>query len=327
MPVIYANPRFPNQVGPNGKQAYVQQLNFRQMINQVTSKMGNPDVDVEWAGRIINDVYREVVQRRNWYGLKVKGNINIPKGAIGGQATVTNGSDLVQGTGTPWTRALIGQQFRSGFTYPYQTIVDVDPVAQVIQLDTPFGGQSLTSVGYAIAAAYQTMGANMVRFDWAVNQQQGWPMEVNVPVPTINTWDVWRQSLGWSTILATRAPTPDGQYLIEVWPTPYQLQVIPFEGWIQPADMEEDDDCVVAFIRADVIVTGARAEAKICDKTSKYYDPVQAARLDRQFETKLESMANQDNALDNQDVTWQYGSEDGRVGFGPGSTWAQSHDV
>jgi hypothetical protein len=325
VPVIFANPQFPNQVGPNGQQSYVQQLNFRQMINQVI-KHGNPEMDTEWAGRTINDVYREVVQRRNWYGLKVRGSINIPSGIFGGTATVRNGSNLVYGVGTAWTNALIGQQFRMGFTYPYQTIYNVNEAAQVLTVDTPFGGNTQTG-GYTIAAAYQMMGANFVRFDWAVNQQQGWPMEVNVPVPTVNTWDVWRQSLGWSTILGTRAPTADGQYLVEVWPTPYQQQVFPFEGWIQPADMQEDTDSPVAFIRADLIVTKAKAEAKMVDRTSKYYDPVAAARLDKEYERKLESMENQDNALDQQDVTWAYGFEDGRIGFGPGSTYAQQHDV
>lgn len=327
MPVIYANPMFPLQVGPNGKQAYVQQLSFRQMINEITSPMGNPDIDPMWAGRIINNVYREVVQRRNWYGLKVRGTINIPSGVFGtGQAKVTNGSNLVQGVGTSWGLNLIGQQFRVGFTYPYQTIYNVDVRNQVLTVDLPFGGNSQTG-GYTIAAAYQTMGANFVRFDWAVNQQQGWPMEVNVPCPTMNTWDVWRQSLGWSTILGTRAPTADGQYLVEVWPTPYQQQVFPFEGWIQPGELIEDNDSVVAFIRSDMIVTKAKAEAKVAIRTSKYYDPVASARLDKEYDRKMESSENQDNALDQQDVTWDYGFEDGRIGFGPGSTYNQSHDA
>lgn len=326
MPVIYANPAFPLQAGPNGSQAFVQQLNFRQMINQVTSPMGNPDLDPMWAGRIINDVYREVMQRRNWYGAKVRGSINIPNGIFGGQATVTNGSNIVQGIGTSWTPSLIGQQFRMGFTYPYQTIYNVNIYTQQLTVDIPFGGPTMTG-GYTIAAAYQTMGDNFVRFDWAVNQQQGWPMEVNCPVPTINAWDVWRQSLGWSTVISPRAPTADGQFQVEVWPTPYQQQVFPFEGWIQPADMVLDTDSPLPFIRADLIVTKAIAEAKVAIRASKWYDQYASRRKDDEYNRKLESMENQDNALDNQDVTWDYGHEDGRVGFGPGSTYAQGHDV
>jgi hypothetical protein len=325
MPVIFSNPQFPLQAGPNGQQAYVQQLNFRQMINQVTA--WNPSLDLMWAGRFLNDAYREVVQRRNWYALKVRGSINIPSGVNGGQASVTQNSNIVQGIGTSWTTALIGQQFRMGFTYPYQTIYNVNTALQQLTVDIPFGGPSSIG-GYQIVSAYQTMGANFVRFDWAVNQQQGWPMEINVPCPTLNTWDVWRQSLGWSTILGTRAPTADGQYQIEVWPTPYQQQVFPFEGWIQPPDMQDDTDSPASFIRSDLLVKKAVSWALLFGgRTSKYYDPQTSARMEAEYVRSLESMENADNALDNQDVTWDYGFEDGRVGFGPGSTWAQSHDA
>lgn len=325
MPVIYANPQFPLQAGPNGQQAYVQQLNFRQMINQVAA--WNPNMDLMWAGRFLNDAYREVVQRRNWYALKVRGSINIPNTVNGGQAKVTQNSNIVQGIGTNWTTALIGQQFRVGFTYPYQTIYNVNTALQQLTVDIPFGGASQTG-GYNIVEAYVTMGANFVRFAWAVNQQQGWPMEVDVPCPVENAWDVWRQSLGWSTMLCTRAPTADGQYQCEVWPTPYQQQVFPFEGWIQPADMQLDTDSPASFIRADLLVKKACSFALLFGgRTSKYYDPVTAKKFDDEYNRSLESMENQDNALDQQDVTWQYGSEEGRVGFGPGSTYAQGHDV
>jgi hypothetical protein len=47
----------------------------------------------------------------------------------------------------------------------------------------------------------------------------------------------------------------------------------------------------------------------------------------QEFAAKLEAMENADNMLDQQDVTWLFGQEEGRVGFGPGSTWVQSHDA
>lgn len=325
MPVIFANPQFPLQAGPNGQQAYVQQLNFRQMINQVC--IWNPELDPMWAGRFLNDAYREVVQRRNWYALKVRGSINIPNTINGGQAAVTQGSNIVQGVGTNWTTGLVGQQFRVGFTYPYQTIYAVNATTQQLTVDIPFGGPTSTG-GYNIIEAYVTMGANMVRLGWAVNQQQGWPMEIDTPVETLNTWDVWRQSLGWSTVLAPRAPTADGQYQIEVWPTPYQQQVFPFEGWIQPPDMFLDTDSPASFIRADLLVKKACSMALLFKGlTGKYFSPQASMKMEDEYKRSLESMENQDNALDQRDVSWDYGFENGRVGFGPGSTYAQGHDV
>jgi hypothetical protein len=326
MPVVFSNPQFPLQAGPNGVQSYVQQLSFRQMIEQAISPLGNPDLDREWAARTINEVYREVIGRRAWYALKTMGVINIPNTINGGQAAVTQGSNIVQGIGTNWTTALIGQQFRVGFTYPYQTIFNVNEALQQLTVSVPFGGAT-TVGGYNIIEAYVTLGANAIKLAWAVNQQQGWDMNVDLPVEWINKKDVWRQSLGWSTLLAARAPTPDGQYQLEVWPTPYQQQVFPWEGYIQPPDMANDDDSPASFIRADLIMSKVIAEAKVAIRSSKHYDAYASKRKDDEFNRKMETMENSDNQMDQRDVTWNYGEETGEVGFGPGATWAQSHDA
>jgi hypothetical protein len=326
MPVVITqNPNFPGQVGPNGTQAFVQQLNFRQMIQEVCS--WNADLDPMWAGRMLNTYYRRIINKRQWYALKVRGNINIPTITTQGTCTITNGSPIVQGIGTNWTNNLIGFQFRAGFTFPWATINNVNALAQTLTIDTPFGGNTITG-GFQIQSVYITMGANINSFLWAVNQQQGWPMEVNCDVRMINVWDPWRQSLGWSTVLANRPPTPAGAFQVEVWPVPFQAQVFPFEAYTQPTDMQLDTDSPASFINSDLIVTRAIADALLKGgRSSKYYDPTTAASKMAEYKDALEAMENADNSLDQQDVTWDYGFEDGRVGFGPGSVFAQSHDI
>ena len=329
MPVVFTNPVFPNQVSASeATQAYSTELDYRGMIQEVTS--WNSNVDPMTAGRMINKVYRKIIDYRSWYGLKLWGQIIIPNVVNQGTATMTNNSPSVTGVGTAWNPSLVGQQFRIGFTYPYQTIVQVtSPTTLVLQ--TPFGGISQTG-GYNIFQAYVTMGGNIKRLLWAVNQQQGWPMEVNVPIETLNQWDVWRTSIGWSTVLAVKEPTPDGQYQVEVWPTPYQGQVFPFQAYKQPAELQLDTDVPVTFIRSDVLVNRAIAEALMYrPKQNAFYDPQTAVTIATakvaEFKEDLETMSQADNDQDQRDVTWDYGFEDGRVGFGPGSTWAQSHDV
>ena len=87
-----------------------------------------------------------------------------------------------------------------------------------------------------------------------------------------------------------------------------------------------DTDSPASFIRADLLVTKAIAEAKVAIRNSKYYDAYASKRKDDEYNRKLESMENADNALDQRDVTWNVGEEEGDVGFGPGATWKQSHD-
>ena len=321
---IHSNPNFPNQSGPNGTQAYVQQLNFRQMIMEVCQ--WNPNVDPMTAARWLNNYYRDLIQKRNWYALKVRGNINVPQTVNTGTATATNGSNIIQGTGTNWTRNLIGLQFRMGFTYPYQTIYDVDVPNQRLTVDSQFGGATLTG-GYNIVECYVNMGANAVRILFAYNAQQGWPMEVDVPQQVLNAKDTWRISLGWSLLMSPLPPTPDGIYQMEIWPTPYSMQVFPYEAYIQPPDMQLDGDSPASFIRADILVTRAIVDAKLFGgRGDKYYDPTVAQMKMAQYNASVELMENQDNALDQQDVTWNY-NDDPTLGFSEGSIYGQSHDM
>ena len=106
MPVVYQNPTYPFQVSFGGVQAPSTQLSFRQMLSEVTD--WNPDVDPMTAGRWINNYYRKVIDMRSWYGLKIKGQINVQQTVFAGQVTCTTGSPFVVGTGTGWSTAPAG---------------------------------------------------------------------------------------------------------------------------------------------------------------------------------------------------------------------------
>lgn len=331
MPVVYANPQFPNQIGDNSaNQPYVTQLNFGQMLREVCQ--WNPSVDPMMAGRMINNRYRQMIGCRSWYGLKIKGQIAVPSPYSQGTCTVTDGSTLVTGQGTGWTQALVGQQFRINFTYPYQTIMSVNEAAQTMRMDLPFGGPTTTS-GYMILQAIWALDGNIKRMRWALNQNMGWRMIVNaLPVDCVNTWDTWRTFLGWSTHFVTRAPSPSGQYQIEIWPSPFQQQVFPFEAYTQPPEMTLETDSVVAFMRSDIVVIGATADALMFrPKQNTYYDAQSAltvaAAKEAQFKEYIEQNAQEDNDIDQQDVSWDWGegSESAYPG-GFGSIYSQNHD-
>jgi len=326
MPVVYSNPQFPNQQGSSPfNQAYVTQLNAGQMIREVCG--WNPSLDPQTALRMLNNVYRSIVDSRMWYGLKVRGQIAVPAPYSTGTCTVTRGSNTVVGIGTSWTPSLVGQQFRINFTYPYATIISVNVSAQTMVIDFPFAGNTQTA-GYMILSAYFAMDGNIKYILWAVNQMMGWSMIIGQPVETLNVEDTWRTYLGWSTHFIPRAPTPSGQYQIEIWPSPFQQQVFPFEAYTQPPDMQLDTDAPVAFIRSDVIVTGAVSQALMYrPKQNTYYDPATALAVAgqklAQFNRDMEGMSNADNALDQRDVSWNYEESSDYVG---GANWSQSHD-
>ena len=329
-PTVQSNPQVPNQQGSSPfNQAYVTQLNAGQMLREVCG--WNPSVDPQTALRFINNVYRAIIDKRSWYGLKIRGQIVCGVPVSQGTCTVTAGQNTVVGIGTNWTPSIVGQQFRINFTYPYSTITAVNVGLQTLQLDFPFAGPTQTA-GYMILQAYFALDANIKRLLWAVNQMMGWPMIVNaLPVELPNSWDTWRTYLGWSTHFVTRPPTPSGQYQIEVWPSPFQQQVFPYEAYTQPPDMQQDSDSPVAFIDSDAIVKGASVAAlRYRPKQNTYYDPATAITVARdlkaEFDARVESMEQKDNDIDQRDVTWDYGDEGDSYPGGYGSYWAQSHD-
>jgi hypothetical protein len=324
MPIVPPNPAYPGEYGPNPAiQPVTTQLTFQQGIGEVL--MWNPDIDPYMIGRWLNNHYRQIIQMRYWYGCLVQGQLYCPQMTTTGSASVTQGSNTVTGTGTGWTQSLIGQQFRIGYMNPWQTIVNVNPGSpNTLTLDMPFGGVSVTSSGYQISQVYFTLGANVTRLLYAKNQQQGWPMYVNVPQQSLDAVDTWRASVGWSKVIAAMTPTPDGQTRVEVWPSPFYQQVFPYAAYVQPSDWS-DANSLAPFMRADILVNLAISDAlTFRGRQNKYYDPQEARRRYDMAMKMIEEMERQDDCQWPQDSSWSYGAELGYE-WGEGSLWAQNH--
>ncbi len=327
MPVVLTSPQFPDQVGSSPySQSFSAQLNFGSMLREVTN--WNSNVDPEVAGRMVNNRMRQIIDRRSWYATKVRFVANVPNVITTGTATFTYNSNIVVGVGTNWTPALVGLQIRQTFTQPYQTIVFVNPTAQTLQLDTPYPGPTFGPAAYYVLEVYLSFGANVKRLLWASNALFGWPLDIGQKVQVLEAKDQWRASMGWATGMYTRPPTPDGQFQVEVWPSPYAAQTFPGEAYTQPPNMVLDSDSPQAWIRSDVIVTGAIADALLYrPKQNTYYDPATAvtvaANKERQFQTDLLEMENADEGLEQQAVQWDYNDEV-NVG-GDNSLWGQMH--
>jgi hypothetical protein len=92
--------------------------------------------------------------------------------------------------------------------------------------------------------------------------------------------------------------------------------------------MQLDSDSPASFIRSDILVTWAVAQAKIFSgRGSKYYDPTVAAAKMKEFDAAVENMVYADNYRDQTDVTFEDGYQEGATAGGPGNFYAFSHDV
>ncbi len=292
-----------NQVGPNGQQPYVNQMNFGQLIGRVNGY--NPSCSPTEVSNLINNVVRRIYDRRNWYGNFVKGQIISPGYYSTGTVSVTFGSNIVTGVGTTFTPAMVGQQFRLGFTSPIYTITAFLSATQ-LQLELPFGNTSQTGTGYYITQFYYTF-PNVKYFYSVKNIQLMFRMLTNVPQSLIENWDPSRLQMLYPRVVATMPPDPSGNYQVELWPVPNTQQAYPYLAYIQPPNLVNDSDPLPAFIRADIVELGSIAEVLLYKpKGNTGYSENLALEMSKRFtgmfESELLMQAATDEALMRQDI-------------------------
>ncbi len=269
------------------------------MIGQV--QLRRPSLGAELIRGMLNSAYRRVVDYRHWHGLMVRGEVVTPQIHTTGTVTVTSDSKTVTGTGTVWDATMVDRQFRVGITSSVYTIKAVNS-ATGLELDLPWGGANHSGVGYMIVKAYYSFGTKAKRILAAVNKVQNWPLKTDWTQNMLNAIDPQRSRIGWTQVVAAYAMNENKEPLWELYPWPTVRQGIPFLAYEQPADMVEDSDAPVGFIRSDVIVDLALGEALVIRKDLPGYDPDAAARFERRGNIEMLRMARADNDLFNKDT-------------------------
>lgn len=313
----------PQQVLPSGGPVAVNQMNFGQAIGQV--QFYNPDLSQPKIAALINNALRRTVDRKTWASLFVKGQVIAPQATTQGQVTATLNSDIIVGTGTAWTDALVGQQFRIGYNNPIYTIIDV-PDATHLQLELVWGSPTITS-GYFIVQNYFNFGPNVKYLKCMLNMQLGYKFDLHWTQDGLNTLDPWRQNQNFPYISAGFPLAPDGSYIQELYPASWIQQAFPFMCYVQPFNLVNDSDPFPAYFRADVIIKDAIAEALIIGgpKNNKYYDAAESRNKHQDYEGEILRMANADENLYRTEIT-KYG-EDFPYYQSGGAYWSATHAV
>lgn len=319
-----------NQVLPTaGVLPYVQQQNFGQMKGQLLN--WNPDLSGPSAEVILNNHIRKIYDRRTWYGLMIRGQIATTGMTIGGQVTITQGSPVVQGYGTSWTGALIGQQFRIGYNTPPMTIIAGNFLAnpQTLTLELPWAGTTMTNSGYFIAQYYYSPGPNIKYIHTAINLLQAWRLNLGYNQQSLDMLDPWRVNTFSPRALAQMPPGVNGQYMVELWPVPSIVQSIPFVAVVQPPNLINDSDSIATYIRTDILVKFGIADAITFrgPKLNKYYDMVKSQQLIQEAEQELLFLEKADENLYRQNVMYSWEEMPVAEMGGGGGFYAINHGV
>lgn len=148
------------------------------------------------------DAFRRIAERRRWSWLVKWNQFILPAAYSTGTCTVTQNSAIVTGSGTTWTAAMVGRQFRIGTSTPIYTIAQVDSSTQ-LQLQLPWGGTTASAAGYSIYLCYVTPPPddffNLISV-WDPNFN--WQLGLNVTQNELNAIDSQRANMGQAYVLA-----------------------------------------------------------------------------------------------------------------------------
>lgn len=308
MPGMPANPTVP----PNPPQVsfFVQQAvtapttqdNLRGMIGEVLG--WNPEASSLQVTKWLNNAYRSIIRERLWYGTKVRGQVHVPDLYSTGTISLVPGEAVVVGNGTAWDDQFIGRQLRMGMTEPIGTVRSVEDPTH-LTLDLPWGGYPHNNSAYRIFLACVSLGANIRRVEHMVNLRNGWKFRgVHVPHEYLQSIDPRRARVQQPFLLADYAVSALGHPIFELYPHPLVAQAFPWTGWLQPADLREDEDAPIAFIGSDILVNMAIAEA--LSIPGPRFNLMLAGDRNKRALYELAKLRVQDDNLAMQDLRWEF---------------------
>lgn len=284
----------------------------------------------------IDYAFRQTWDFKLWSWQRRVGQFLIPQATVAGTVDVTRGSLSVQGHGTSWTTDLVNQQFRVGLPYPIYTITALDDAAQVITLDAPWGGPTTVGIGYSIYQAYVTVPTDFQNFLDVVDMQYNWRLNIGVPREEVDSWDSQRATSGTAyTVVSYKYDTVNDPPLpmYEIWPHQKAQYVYPFYYIGRPPDLSDVGASLPRFIRGDVLLEFALAQAArwpgpSADEKNPYFNLTLAMQHDARAMVMLNDMARTDDEIMEADVSYQSLSSMPFAAFPFGdSRWLQSHDV
>lgn len=270
-----------------------------------------PAASLFLARQWIDYSFRQLWDRRLWSWQVKQGQFLMNAATIAGKVNVTFGDLTVVGVGTAWTTDLVSQQFRTGVQSPLYTIMDV-PNATTLTIDQPWGNPTQNNCTYSIYNAYVTVPTDFEKFISLWDAKFNWQLELNVSQIELNAWDAQRANTGTAYVVSFRdydlfntPPLP--RY--EIWPHQRAQYVYPFMYINRPPDLSDADGALPRYIRGDVLLEMALAQAArwpgpAKDAINPYFNLALAMQHDARAEQMLRDLDRTDDEVWENDVTY-----------------------
>lgn len=218
--------------------------------------------------------------------------------------------------------SLVRQQFRTSANSPWYTVKGVSTTTQLI-LDQTFGGVTAAATGYSVFQGYVTFGQQVKMVVSVQNLTRRANIKLHLPPAYLAEVDPQRTATDSTFALVDYVPDEIGRPRFELYPRPTSAQVFPYLVYRQIPNLTDDDDTPPPFVRSDVLVKGALADAlRWRGRANKYYDPQTAGQKMMEYEKGLIEMAMADDSVYMTNLIWEFS-----LNPGGGGNWNQDHDV
>ncbi|HLZ39401.1 MAG TPA: hypothetical protein VKQ11_00470 [Candidatus Sulfotelmatobacter sp.] len=153
---------------------------------------------------LVRNAFRRIAESRRWSWLIKPGEFIVPNLYNTGVVALNIGSSLVTGSGTAWTQAMVGQQFRCGTTGPIYDIQQVLSGTQLL-LNQPWAfTQSFTATPYQIYQCYFTPPSDFHAFTTLWDPNYNWQLNLNIDQRQINAYDAQRANFQQAYVVSFR---------------------------------------------------------------------------------------------------------------------------
>ncbi len=302
---------------------------FQQIWNKVLLRC--PAASSFLARDWVNNAFRQVAERRRWSWLVKYSQFLVPALYNTGTVTLTRGAVGVTGSGTTFTAAMVGRQFRIGTGTPIYTIATYVN-ATSITLDSAWGGDSVAASSYQIYQCYFTPPSDFHAFISVYDPAMNWQLWRNIQQGELNLWDAQRSNVGQAYCVASYDYGSGIIPRYELWPHQQAQYVYPFLYEARAVDIQDSGATLPTFIRGDVLLEMALAEAArwpgpSLDKVNPYRSDKLAMMHEARAERMVLQLELQDDNTYEDDLTYQ-----AALGYPMAtplgdSAWLQSHAI
>lgn len=162
-----------------------------------------PSLSPKLSQDFVVNAFRRLAEIRRWSWLCKFGQFIAPAVYNTGTVTVTQNSTTVTGSGTTFTAAMVGRQFRIGLNAPIYTIAQFVSATQ-IELDSPWGSDSASAQTYSIYLCFFTPPDDFHQFICLWDPAFNWQLYLDVQQFEINIWDAQRGNVGNAYVVSFR---------------------------------------------------------------------------------------------------------------------------